>query len=320
MNAENPGTPPCPRPALRLGAIPGATPDKWAARWRSRYPELELGVDYFDESGQLERVERGTVDIGYVRFAEDCENNIFSPDYDGASAPFHRVQLYREDPVVCAARDHWIAAAEESVLLEEIAEESFIDPAAMLRDWSAEGASVEDPSAQGASVKGAPAHDLSGQGARSATDGLAEAERMAMEVAASGAGILMLPNSVARMLSRKDIVIRRVEGAPGYDVGLAWLKKNDGSLIQEFIGIARGRKASSSRSALAEQDQDAEGQGNSSQAGAEGSSKGGRGAGKPPGKRSATRGASRGGPAQRQRRPRPGSRRAQPPRGRRRRR
>jgi len=103
-----------------LGAIPGATPDKWVARWRDRYPELPLQVHYYDDAGlstaaQLQRIRAGIVDVGYIRLPEGAEQ----VDKD----VFHRVLLYREEPVVCAATDHWIAAAEHSVSAEEIAAE-----------------------------------------------------------------------------------------------------------------------------------------------------------------------------------------------------
>lgn len=229
---------------IRLGAIPGATPDKWVSRWRDRYPEFDLAVHYFDDAGQLERIERGTADVGYIRFREDAPTSVLrswasrketeqapsSEEVDaggGAEDLFHRVLLYREEPVVCAAADHWIAASEESVGWEEIAGEAFLDAAAMIPG--------ETPD---------PHVPLAG------TD-LARAERIALEVVASGAGLLILPNSVARMLSRKDIVIRRVEGLSGYDVGLCWLREKDGDVIQEFIGVARGRKPGSGRSAIA---------------------------------------------------------------------
>lgn len=204
--------------ALKLGAIPGATPDKWVSRWRDRYPDFRLSVDYYDDAGQLTRLQHGTADVGYIRLREG------EPDVD--KDLFSRVLLYREEPVVCAAQEHWIAAAEESVTWEEIAEEPFLDPAEMTPG--------QEPD---------PHEPLAG-------GELARAERIALEVVASGAGLLILPNSVARMLSRKDIVIRRVEDIPGYEVGLGWLKEKDSHLIQEFIGVARGRKPGSGRSAI----------------------------------------------------------------------
>ena len=34
---------------------------------------------------------------------------------------------------------------------------------------------------------------------------------------------------------------------PGWDVGLAWLKESDSDLVQAFVGVARGRRGTSSR-------------------------------------------------------------------------
>lgn len=118
-----------------LGAIPGATPDKWAARWRERFPEHALDVQYYDDAGQLARITEGTVDIGYVRFRE------YQVEVD--TEVHHRVLLYREEPVVCAAADHWIAAADESVGSEELVDETFLDPARMLQDWGPTGESLQ---------------------------------------------------------------------------------------------------------------------------------------------------------------------------------
>lgn len=272
-----------PREVLRLGAIPGATPDKWAARWHARFPEVRLQVEYFDDVGQLQRLRAGTADVGYLRLpeGEDLDAVVADPE------TFHRVLLYREDPVVCAARDHWIAAAEESVTAEDIAEEPLLDPADMV-----DSASL-DVHAPRAGVE------------------LARAERLAMEVVASGAGLLVLPNSVARMLSRKDVVIRRLEDRPGYAVGLCWLRSADDEIVQEFIGVARGRRAGSERSepaGAAGRSAKSGKSGKSGKTGASGSSgRSGR----------ATPAGARGGRPRSGAGPRPASRRGRPPRGRR---
>ncbi|RJN32327.1 LysR substrate-binding domain-containing protein [Nesterenkonia natronophila] len=221
-----------------LGAIPGATPDKWATRWRQRFPDHALEVKYYDDTGQLERLSSGTVDIGYVRFREQ-ESQL-------NTELFHRVLLYREDPVVCAAAEHWIAAADDSVDAADLIDEAFVDPVQILQRSRDSAAGV------GADAGSAP-QSLDVHSTRSGAS-LAGAERIALEVAASGAGVVVLPNSVARVLSRRDVVIRRIAGAAGYETGLAWLRARDSDLIQEFIGIARGRKEGSPRSSLSSQE------------------------------------------------------------------
>lgn len=70
-----------------------------------------------------------------------------------------------------------------------------------------------------------------------------------VELVAAGLGIAIMPQSVARALSRRDVVSRIVADAPETRVALAWLDGNPDPLIQEFIGIVRGRTANSSRGA-----------------------------------------------------------------------
>jgi DNA-binding transcriptional LysR family regulator len=69
----------------------------------------------------------------------------------------------------------------------------------------------------------------------------------AMQVVASGAGLLILPMSVARHFNVKDTVARRLTGAPGTQIALAWPSDATDEVIEEFIGIVRGRTAQSSR-------------------------------------------------------------------------
>ncbi len=74
---------------------------------------------------------------------------------------------------------------------------------------------------------------------------------MTVEVAASGAGIAIMPMSLARLHRRRDAVHRPVADAPETRIGIAWLAASTSELIEEFIGIVRGRTANSSRQPLA---------------------------------------------------------------------
>ena len=64
-----------------------------------------------------------------------------------------------------------------------------------------------------------------------------------------GAGILLVPQSVARSHSRRDLIYRPLTDAEPTTIALAWLVDNPHELIEEFIGIVRGRTANSSRTA-----------------------------------------------------------------------
>ena len=66
-----------------------------------------------------------------------------------------------------------------------------------------------------------------------------------------GVDLVHGPPSIARSQSRLDFVYRLLTDAPHTTVGLAWLVDNPHELIEEFIGIVRGRTANSSRTAQA---------------------------------------------------------------------
>jgi DNA-binding transcriptional LysR family regulator len=69
-----------------------------------------------------------------------------------------------------------------------------------------------------------------------------------LDLVAAGEGVLLVPQSVARSHSRRDLIYRVVTDAPSTTVGLAWLRDNPHELIDEFVGVVRGRTANSSRS------------------------------------------------------------------------
>jgi len=57
----------------------------------------------------------------------------------------------------------------------------------------------------------------------------------------------VMPQSVARALSRKDVVARPLLGAPDTAISLVWPIEGAHPLSDELIGIVRGRTANSSR-------------------------------------------------------------------------
>jgi len=68
-----------------------------------------------------------------------------------------------------------------------------------------------------------------------------------VELVAANVGLALMPQSVARAHSRRDVVARPVTGVPDTGIGLAWLRNNDDERTQVFIGIVRGRTVNSSR-------------------------------------------------------------------------
>ncbi|GAB3699001.1 LysR substrate-binding domain-containing protein [Mariniluteicoccus flavus] len=63
----------------------------------------------------------------------------------------------------------------------------------------------------------------------------------------NGGAVLLVPMSVARSASRRDLAYTPVDDAEPVPMVLAWRTDNEDPLIQEFIGIVRGRTANSSR-------------------------------------------------------------------------
>ncbi len=73
----------------------------------------------------------------------------------------------------------------------------------------------------------------------------------AFDQVAWGAGLLRVPHSIARSHSRRDLVYRPVTDAEPTTIAVAWLADNPNELIEEFIGVVRGRTVNSARTAAA---------------------------------------------------------------------
>jgi DNA-binding transcriptional LysR family regulator len=71
--------------------------------------------------------------------------------------------------------------------------------------------------------------------------------RQAIETAAAGTGVVVVPRSLARLHHRKDVTMRRLVDGEGSQVALAWRSDLDDPRTEEFVGIVRGRTVQSSR-------------------------------------------------------------------------
>ena len=129
----------------------------------------------------------------------------------------HCIPLYDELPVVVVGKDH-VATVVEEVSLEDLADEQLVLPHAS--GWTPDAEQLEWPPMT---------------------------VRDAVEVVASGTGVVIVPMSVARLHHRKDTAYRPVVDLPPTKVGLAWLVENEDPRVQTFIGIVRGRTERSSR-------------------------------------------------------------------------
>ncbi|PZQ89807.1 MAG: LysR family transcriptional regulator [Leifsonia xyli] len=68
-----------------------------------------------------------------------------------------------------------------------------------------------------------------------------------VELVAANVGLAIMPMSVARAHSRRDVIARPLSDAPDSGIGLVWLRASDDPRIETFIGIVRGRTPNSSR-------------------------------------------------------------------------
>jgi hypothetical protein len=70
----------------------------------------------------------------------------------------------------------------------------------------------------------------------------------ALDLVEANVGVVVLPQSLFRKASRKDLVARPLADAEGTRVALVWRDEDSSELTEEFIGVVRGRTANSSRS------------------------------------------------------------------------
>lgn len=194
--------------SFQLGHVPGVTPDKWARRWSERRPGVPLVLVAVTVTGAEGAVRDGTVDAAVLRLPVDRDG-------------LHAIPLYTETTVVVAPRDHVVTAADE-LTVDDLADD------VVLR-------APEDTLAWPGDRPGRPA----------AYDPATTAE--AVELVAAGVGLLVVPLSLARLHHRRDLTHRPLTDAPGSAVALVWPDAENSDLMEEFIGIVRGRTVNSSR-------------------------------------------------------------------------
>jgi hypothetical protein len=69
----------------------------------------------------------------------------------------------------------------------------------------------------------------------------------AVELVAAGVGVLITPQSLARLHHRRDLTYRPASDVPESSVVLAWPEEETTEEVEAFIGIIRGRTANSTR-------------------------------------------------------------------------
>ncbi|MGE2734439.1 LysR family substrate-binding domain-containing protein [Mycolicibacterium vaccae] len=193
--------------SLTLGYVPGGTPAKWARIWAQRHPDVLLQLTSVPAADAAAAVRAGTVDVALLRMPTDTSGLAVIP-------------LYEETTVVVVPTDHLLTAA-DVVSAADLDDEPRLVPLDDVVAW---------PDAPGVLVEHRP-----------------ESTEAATELVAAGLGVLIVPQSLARLHHRKDLTYRPIADAPTCGVALAFPDGSQSELLEEFVGIVRGRKPGSSR-------------------------------------------------------------------------
>ncbi len=194
-------------PSFRLAYVPGVTPTKWVRIWNERLPDIPLALVAASAAEACGVLRGGGADAGFVRLPVD-------------GTDLSAIPLYTETTVVVIPKDHVIAAVEE-VTAVDLADEIVLHPLDDVLDW-------EGPPGRPAFERPATTAD-------------------AVELVAAGVGLLVVPQSLARLHHRKDLTYRTITDVPQSRVALSWPEERTTDLVEDFIGIVRGRTVNSSR-------------------------------------------------------------------------
>lgn len=194
--------------SFTLAYVPGVTPAKWARVWQDRLPETPLHLVQVTAAEAAGKVRSGEADAALLRLPGDRED-------------LHAIPLYTETTVVVFPKDHEFAAAEE-LSLEDLRDHVLWQP-------------LDDPLAWDA---------LPGQAPVERPQTTADA----IELVAAGVGLLVVPQSLARLHHRKDLKYVPLTDAPQSRVALSFpIRDENPDLVEHMIGVVRGRTVNSTR-------------------------------------------------------------------------
>ncbi|MET9801627.1 LysR family transcriptional regulator substrate-binding protein [Streptomyces sp. NPDC006368] len=194
-------------PSFRLAYVPGVTPAKWVRIWQERLPDIPLALVAVSAAEAPDVLRRGDADAGLVRLPV-------------GGTDLSAIPLYAETTVVVVPKDHVVAAVDE-VSAADLADEVVFHPLDDTLDW-----------------KGPPGRPAIERPATTAD---------AIELVAAGVGLLVVPQSLARLHHRKDLTYRPLTDVPQSRVALSWPEDATTDLVEDFIGIVRGRTVNSTR-------------------------------------------------------------------------
>jgi DNA-binding transcriptional LysR family regulator len=196
-----------PAPTFRLAYVPGVTPAKWVGTWGERLPGVPLELVAVTAQEAQATLIDAKADAGLVRLPVD-------------RLRLSAIPLYAETTVVVVPKDHELTTAEE-VTPEDLGDYIVLHPMDDCLEWE----------------------ELPGRPAISRPETTADA----IELVAAGIGVLLVPQSLARLHHRKDLTYRTMTDVPQSQIALSWPEGETSDLVEEFIGIVRGRTVNSSR-------------------------------------------------------------------------
>ncbi|MFR9751887.1 LysR family transcriptional regulator [Nocardia sp. 004] len=89
--------------------------------------------------------------------------------------------------------------------------------------------------------------DIAGEHLQDTSD--IDAVGSALELVAAAGGAAIVPHSLARLHHRRDLGYRPIADAPDTEIAIAWPTERTTDLVEDFVGVVRGRSVRSSRTA-----------------------------------------------------------------------
>lgn len=198
---------------LRLSFATGTEPGKWFDRFRANTAHRGLKATGSDDPIAL--LIAGEADVALARVPSDPQVRL-DARLTATGRETHTVRLYTEAPGVAVPRDSVYHQAGGDII------------------------DADDLSKEHVNYRIA-------DDARVDVDAL----RSALQVVAANVGIAIAPRPLLKVLAKKQVIVRGLDDAavPATDIALVWFRDCDSDAIQDFVGVARGRGANSSRQA-----------------------------------------------------------------------
>ncbi|WP_083666308.1 LysR substrate-binding domain-containing protein [Saccharomonospora sp. CUA-673] len=180
--------------------------------WGERVPDVRLELVAVPAADAADLVRDRHVDVVLLRLPIDRSG-------------LHAIPLYTETSVVVVEKEHVLTVADE-LTVDDLDDDVVLHPHDDTLDWDR----------------------LPGRPAVARPDTTAGA----IELVAAGVGVLIVPQSLARLHHRKSLTYRPLIGTddapvPQSQVALSWIEGETTDLVEEFIGIVRGRTVNSTR-------------------------------------------------------------------------